>query len=81
VRDTGIGIDPQDLPRLFQDFVQLEAPLTKTYSGVGLGLAQTRRLVELHGGRIWAASQPGQGSIFIFILPVHHSPVEEQGHA
>lgn len=80
VKDTGIGINPQDLDRLFQNFVQLEAPLTKTYAGVGLGLAQTRRLVELHGGRIWVESQPGQGSVFIFILPVQHDQEKEQVH-
>jgi len=71
VADTGIGIDPEDLPKLFQTFVQLEHPLTKRYEGTGLGLALTKRLVELHGGQIWAAS-PGQGrgSTFTFTLPI-----------
>ncbi len=71
VADTGIGITPEDLPKLFQTFVQLEHPLTKRYEGTGLGLALTKRLVELHGGRIWAAS-PGQGrgSTFTFTLPI-----------
>jgi PAS domain S-box-containing protein len=70
VRDTGIGIKPEDLPRLFQDFVQLESVETKRHEGTGLGLALTKRLVKLHGGRIWAASDgEGRGSTFTVLLP------------
>lgn len=70
VTDTGIGIKPADLPRLFQEFVQLEAAASKRYEGTGLGLALTKRLVELHGGRIWAKSEgEGRGSTFTFVLP------------
>jgi len=70
VTDTGIGIKTEDLPRLFQQFVQLEASATKHHEGTGLGLALTKRLVELHGGRIWAQSAgEGQGSTFTVILP------------
>ncbi len=70
VRDTGIGIRAEDLPRLFQDFVQLESVETKRHEGTGLGLALTKRLVDLHGGRIWAESEgEGQGSTFTVILP------------
>ena len=70
VTDTGIGIKTEDLPRLFQQFVQLEASATKHHEGTGLGLALTKRLVELHGGRIWAQSAgEGQGSTFPVILP------------
>jgi len=70
VADTGIGIKAEDLPRLFQEFMQLEAAATKRYEGTGLGLALTRRLVELHGGRIWAESAgQGRGSTFTFALP------------
>ncbi len=70
VRDTGIGIRPGDLPRLFQDFVQLESIETKRHEGTGLGLALTKRLVELHGGRIWATSEgEDRGSTFTVILP------------
>jgi PAS domain S-box-containing protein len=70
VRDTGIGIREADLPRLFQDFVQLESVETKRHEGTGLGLALTRRLVELHGGRIWVESEGvGQGSTFTILLP------------
>jgi len=70
VADTGIGISPDDLQRLFQEFEQLEPSYTKRYQGSGLGLALCRRLVELHGGRIWASSEgEGRGSTFTFIIP------------
>jgi signal transduction histidine kinase len=71
VTDTGIGIKAEDLPRLFQEFVQLEAAATKRYEGTGLGLALTKRLVELHGGRIRAESAgEGRGSTFTVVLPI-----------
>lgn len=70
VEDTGIGIRAEDLGRLFQPFGQLEAPLTKTYAGAGLGLVLTKRLVELHGGRIRVESELGAGSRFIVSLPL-----------
>jgi PAS domain S-box-containing protein len=70
VRDTGIGIKAEDLPRLFQEFVQLEATATKRHEGTGLGLALTKRLVELHGGRIQAVSEgQDRGSTFTVLLP------------
>ena len=71
VSDTGIGIRPEDLPRLFQQFTQLESAYTKQHAGTGIGLALTRRLVELHGGTIVAASDgEGLGSTFRVVLPV-----------
>jgi signal transduction histidine kinase len=71
VTDTGIGIRAEDLPRLFRMFSQLESPLTKRYEGTGVGLALAKRLVELHGGTITAASPgEGQGSTFTVRLPV-----------
>ncbi len=71
VTDTGIGIRAEDLPRLFREFVQLEATATKRHEGTGLGLALTKSLVELHGGRIWAESAgEGQGSTFTVLLPL-----------
>jgi PAS domain S-box-containing protein len=70
VADTGVGIRPEDLPRLFQEFVQLETTQAQKHEGTGLGLALTRRLVELHGGRIWAESAgEGKGSTFTIRLP------------
>ncbi len=70
VRDTGIGIRAEDLGRLFQEFVQLESTQAQRHEGTGLGLALTKRLVELHGGRIWAESEgEGRGSTFTVVLP------------
>src|SRR5205085_8314756 len=69
VEDTGIGIEPENLGRLFVEFQQLDASLTKQYQGTGLGLALTRRIVEAQGGRVGVHSIPGQGSTFFAILP------------
>jgi len=70
VKDTGIGIKPADLSKLFQTFSQIESTYTKTVEGTGLGLALTKKLVELHGGKIWVESEFGKGSKFIFIIPI-----------
>jgi signal transduction histidine kinase len=76
VQDTGIGIRPEDQPKLFQPFVRLEASLGAQCEGTGLGLVITRRLVEMHGGRIWVESEgEGRGSTFTFTLPVDGRPV------
>ncbi|WP_346286561.1 ATP-binding protein [Zoogloea sp.] len=66
VSDTGIGIEPDVLPRLFASFEQADTSTTRKYGGTGLGLAVTRRLAELMGGRVGAYSTPGQGSTFWF---------------
>ena len=70
VTDTGIGIKQENIPMLFQAFTQLESPYTKKYAGTGLGLVLTKKLVELHGGRIWAESEYGKGSRFTFVIPI-----------
>ncbi len=70
VEDTGIGIKSEDISNLFKEFVQLESPYTKEYEGTGLGLALTRKIVELHGGSIWVESEFGRGSRFTFVIPV-----------
>jgi len=69
VRDTGIGITPENIGRLFQPFVQLDSSLSRQYSGTGLGLSLVKRLVELHGGSVSVESQVGQGSCFTVSLP------------
>ena len=69
VADTGAGIAVEDLDRIFEEFQQTDAG-ARQQEGTGLGLALSKRLVELHGGRIWVESQVGVGSRFVFTLPV-----------
>lgn len=69
VSDTGIGMEEEDLGVIFEAFRQLESSLTKRYKGVGLGLAITKKLVQMHKGKIWVESKLGQGSKFTFTLP------------
>ena len=69
VTDTGVGITPEDQEAVFEEFRQV-GTADKKVEGTGLGLALCKRLVELHGGRIWVESQPGRGSTFAFTLPV-----------
>jgi signal transduction histidine kinase len=68
VADTGPGIAAEDHERIFEEFQQTEAGVEQR-EGTGLGLALSKRLVELHGGRIWVDSEPGKGSTFVFTLP------------
>src|SRR5947199_3926879 len=69
VQDTGIGMKPEDPPKLFREFEQIDGSYTRRYQGTGLGLALCRRFVQMHGGRIWAESQFGKGSTFTFTIP------------
>lgn len=69
VRDQGIGIPPESASEIFDPFQQVDASSTRSYQGVGLGLAICKQLVEFHGGRIWVESEPGEGSVFRFRLP------------
>jgi signal transduction histidine kinase len=68
VTDTGPGIAPEDQQRIFEEFQQTDVGVEQR-EGTGLGLALSKRLVELHGGRIWVESEPGHGSRFVFTLP------------
>jgi signal transduction histidine kinase len=72
VADTGPGLAPEDHDRIFEEFQQTEAGIEQR-EGTGLGLALSKRLVELHGGRIWVDSEVGKGSTFVFTLPARHS--------
>ena len=69
VIDTGIGIPKQDMENIFHPFIQLDSSAARQYEGTGLGLAIVTRFIELHGGNIWASSEPGKGSKFSFTLP------------
>ena len=81
VKDNGIGIPAADLPRIFERFFQVEDHLTRKHGGMGLGLSVARAMVEMHGGRIWADSEEGRGSVFSFILPIHFEPPVETAPA
>ncbi|MEP7083137.1 MAG: ATP-binding protein, partial [Betaproteobacteria bacterium] len=70
VRDTGPGIAAEDQQRIFEEFQQADTSLTREKGGTGLGLAIARRIVELHGGRLWVESAPGAGATFSFTVPI-----------
>jgi signal transduction histidine kinase len=69
VADTGIGIAPENQELIFEEFRQVGGDYAHKREGTGLGLTLARRLVELHGGRLWVKSQRGQGSTFTFSIP------------
>ena len=70
IQDTGIGMSPEEVGRLFQEFTQADESTTRRYSGTGLGLALCRRFTELLGGRVWVESEVGRGSVFKVQLPI-----------
>jgi two-component system phosphate regulon sensor histidine kinase PhoR len=69
VRDNGIGIPKEDLARIFERFYRVDKGRSQEIGGTGLGLSIVKHIVQTHGGRVWAESQPGKGSTFYFILP------------
>lgn len=70
VRDTGIGIKPEDQSKLFKPFSQVDSFLSKQFQGTGLGLSLVKQIVRLHGGYVWFRSKPGEGSTFAFAIPI-----------
>ena len=78
VRDTGIGIAPELLPRIFDLFTQAERSLARSQGGLGIGLCLVHRLVEMHRGTVMAYSALGQGSEFVVRLPMVASPASQE---
>jgi signal transduction histidine kinase len=78
VTDTGPGIAPADQARIFEEFHQAGTAVKRKAGGTGLGLAIARRIVELHGGRIWVRSELGRGATFSFSVPVQINPQPDQ---
>jgi signal transduction histidine kinase len=76
VQDTGIGISAEDQEKIFEEFYQVGA--SRTQEGTGLGLALTRRLVELHHGQLTVESEPGVGSTFTATMPLHQEGVTQE---
>ena len=76
VTDTGVGIAPEDQPKVFEEFRQVGSNYAHKVEGTGLGLTLAKKFVELHGGRIWVTSEAGRGSKFTFTLPVT-TPAED----
>lgn len=70
VQDNGIGIDAENLPKLFRSFQQIDSALNRKYAGTGLGLALVKRMTEMHGGQVSVTSAPGRGSRFTISLPL-----------
>ena len=70
ISDQGIGIPTEELPRIWDRFYQVDGSTKRRFGGSGLGLTIVKRIVEAHGGRVWAESTPGQGSRFTCAFPI-----------
>ena len=73
VKDTGIGIQPEYHDKIFERFRQVDTDITRKFGGNGLGLAISKNLIELMGGKIRLESEPGKGSVFYFTLPTYNN--------
>jgi signal transduction histidine kinase len=73
VMDEGVGIPPEELEKLFEPYTRVESGTTRYIQGTGLGLAISRQIITLHGGNIWAESEPGAGSTFHLTIPLDGS--------
>jgi signal transduction histidine kinase len=80
IRDTGIGIEPDQLEHIFDEFRQVDGSSTRLYGGTGLGLALSLELAQLLGGEIAVDSDPGAGSTFVLRLPVSPQPTRQPGN-
>jgi signal transduction histidine kinase len=74
VQDNGPGISTADQAKIFEEFQQADNSATKKKGGTGLGLSISRRIVEMHGGKLWVESELGKGSVFQFTLPIQVAP-------
>ena len=81
VADTGVGIAPQHVARVFEDFGQVDGSTSRRHEGTGLGVPLSKRLVELHTGRMWLESRLGRGTTFYFTLPILARPDSDPGQA
>lgn len=77
IKDTGVGIPEENIKKLFHDFYQVDSSVSRKYGGTGLGLSITKKLIELQGGKIFVKSKVGEGSEFIFTLPIKQTTKKE----
>ncbi len=77
VQDTGIGIKAEDLPKVFEEFRQIDGSLQRTEAGTGLGMPISKRFIELHNGTMWIESETGVGTTVYFSLPIQDKPLPE----
>ncbi|ABE53254.1 sensor histidine kinase [Methanococcoides burtonii] len=80
VKDSGIGISPDDQNKLFTPFFQVDSSNTREYGGTGLGLAIVKKYVEMHGGKVWVESEVGKGSTFGFRMPTYPESTSSKIH-
>lgn len=69
IMDEGIGLPQDKVGRIFDRFYQVDGSVRRKYGGTGLGLAIVKRIIDAHGGRVWAEARPNSGSLFTFVLP------------